>query len=84
MLLKINTRTKKTAFTLIELLVVMSIISVLVGLMLPAVQKARGAVNRISCANSLKQVGLSMWLYHSTFDTLPATRVSDQGASWIH
>lgn len=50
--------------------------------MLPAVQKARGAVNRISCANSLKQVGLSMWLYHSTFDTLPATRVSDQGASW--
>ena len=82
MLLKINTYTKKAAFTLIELLVVMSIISVLIGLMLPAVQKARGAVNRISCANSLKQVGLSMWLYHSTFDTLPATRVSNQGASW--
>ena len=82
MLIKTKYHTQKSAFTLIELLVVMSIISVLVGLMLPAVQKARGAVNRISCANSLKQVGLSMWLYHSTFDTLPATRVSDQGASW--
>ena len=82
MLIKITNQTQKSAFTLIELLVVMSIISVLVGLMLPAVQKARGAVNRISCANSLKQVGLSMWLYHSTFDTLPATRVSDKGASW--
>ena len=82
MLIKTKYHTQKSAFTLIELLVVMSIISVLIGLMLPAVQKARGAVNRISCANSLKQVGLSMWLYHSTFDTLPATRVSNQGASW--
>ena len=82
MLIKIKNQTQKSAFTLIELLVVMSIISILMGLMLPAVQKARGAVNRISCANNLKQVGLSMWLYHSTFDTLPATRVSNQGASW--
>lgn len=72
----------RTAFTLIELLVVISIISVLMGLMMPAVQKARGAVNRISCSNSLKQVSLAMMLHHNTFDRLPASRVSNQGATW--
>jgi prepilin-type N-terminal cleavage/methylation domain-containing protein len=75
-------RRSRLAFTLIELLVVISIISVLMGLMMPAVQKARGAVNRISCSNNLKQISLAMWLYHNTFDTLPASRVGNQGATW--
>ncbi|MSR31613.1 MAG: DUF1559 domain-containing protein [Gemmataceae bacterium] len=73
---------KPKGFTLIELLVVMSIISILVGMLLPAVQKARGAVNRISCANNLKQVSLAMWLHHNTHETLPPTRLTDQGPTW--
>jgi len=79
---RVTGRPQRRGVTLVELLIVITILAVLIGLLLPAVQSARESARRAQCANNLKQQALGIHGYHTSVGRLPPARVTDHKPTW--